>query len=191
MVNPLMSTIKLARFKFVSKMLSQKDTVLDLGCGNGLSSYYYSKFCKSVHGVDIQDAVSDSWKTLKTPNITFSQADILTPQAYKYNASTITCVDVIEHFDKEQGDQILQYCCDCLKNQGRGTQLIIGTPSRHSQQYRAAHNQEHHLYEYDPDELQAICDKYFSRTFKFSMNDEVVHTGFSKLAWFFYVICVL
>jgi len=84
MVNPLMSTIKLARFKFVSKMLSQKDTVLDLGCGNGLSSYYYSKFCKSVHGVDIQDAVSDSWKTLKTPNITFSQADILTPHAYIY-----------------------------------------------------------------------------------------------------------
>ena len=44
MDNPLMACIKLARYKFVAKMLSKNDVVVDLGCGNGYSSYFFSKF---------------------------------------------------------------------------------------------------------------------------------------------------
>ena len=39
--NPLMTTIKFSRFKFVSKLISKKDTLLDIGCGQGLSSIFF------------------------------------------------------------------------------------------------------------------------------------------------------
>ena len=51
--NPLMLMIKLARQKFYSKMMNEKDVVLDLGCGQGVSTNFYSKFCKYAYGVDL------------------------------------------------------------------------------------------------------------------------------------------
>lgn len=188
--NPLMATVKLARFKFVAKMLSKEDRLLDLGCGNGFSSYYYSHFCKSVYGVDIQEQAIDNWKIFANNNISFSLGDILDDDIYKRDVEAITCVDVIEHFSLSNGEKIIKNSAQCLKNK-KGGQLIIGTPSKFSNPYRAAHNKERHLHEYEPNELQKICSKYFSRTLQFSMNDEVVHTGFNKLAWFFYIICIV
>ena len=188
--NPLMATVKLARFKFVAKMLSKEDRLLDLGCGNGFSSYYYSHFCKNVHGVDIQEQAINNWKIFANKNISFSLGDILDNGIYDRDVEAITCVDVIEHFSLIDGEKIIKNASKCLKNK-KGGQFIIGTPSKYSNPYRANHNKAHHLYEYKPDELQNICTKYFSRTLQFSMNDEVVHTGFNKLAWFFYIICVV
>ena len=188
--NPLMATVKLARFKFVAKMLNKEDRVLDLGCGNGFSSYYYSHFCKRVYGVDIQEQVIKNWKLFENKNISFSIGDILEQKIYEAEVDAITCVDVIEHFSLKDGEKIIKNAAECLNNQKKGGQFIIGTPSKYSNNYRAAHNKEHHLHEYEPDELQNICQKYFSRTLQFSMNDELVHTGFNKLAWFFYIICI-
>ena len=35
-----------------------------------------------------------------------------------------------------------------------------------------------------------ILEKYFKNVFLFSMNDEVVHTGFSKMAHYLICLCV-
>ena len=189
--NPLMATIKLARFKFVSKMLDKRDIVLDLGCGNGISTHYYSYYCDHVIGVDIQEAVKDSWDKNENTKIQFLRKDILTDAPYNLDSfSVITCVDVIEHFSKDDGERILQLSSSALKRSEGGI-MIIGSPSVHSQPFRASHNKLHHIHEYDPDELQQLCGKYFSRTFQFSMNDELVHTGFNKLSWFFFIVCVV
>ena len=112
---------------------------------------------------------------------------------YDRDYTAITMVDVIEHFSVEDGRRIVELCRDGLRKNmpSGGGMLVLGTPSRCSQTYRAAHNRDHHLHEYEPDELQAACDAYFPRTLQFSMNDETVHTGFNKLAWFFFVIAFL
>ena len=47
-----MATVKLARYKFVSKMLDKNDYVVDVGCGGGLSTFYYSNFCRKAVGID-------------------------------------------------------------------------------------------------------------------------------------------
>ena len=141
--------------------------------------------------MDIQEAVINNWKSFENKNISFSLGDILNSEIYNREVDVITCVDVIEHFSLSDGEKILKNAANCLKKSGNGGQLIIGTPSIFSNPYRAEHNKDHHLHEYEPDELQGICDKYFSRTLQFSMNDETVHTGFNKLAWFFYIICTI
>ena len=184
--NPLMTTIKFSRFKFVSKLISKKDTLLDIGCGQGLSSIFFSDYCKYVYGVDLlSDFLNHDRK-----NIKFIKKDIfnLKKNNFKHNIDLITLIDFIEHFNKSQGSLILNKCSKLLKKKG-GT-LIVGTPSVYSSKYRSKRSKIQHIHEYDGMELKDLCSKYFNRTFLFSMNDELVHTGFYKLAWFNFVICV-
>ncbi len=184
--NPLMTTIKLSRFKFASKLISKKDTLLDIGCGQGLSSIFFSDYCKYVYGVDLlSDFLYHDRK-----NIKFIKKNIfqLKKNNFKHKINLITLIDFIEHFNKSQGSLILNKCSNLLERKG-GT-LIVGTPSVYSSKYRSKRSRIQHIHEYDGMELKDLCSKYFNRTFLFSMNDELVHTGFYKLAWFNFVVCV-
>ena len=184
--NPLMTTIKLSRFKFASKLISKKDTLLDIGCGQGLGSIFFSDYCKYVYGVDL---LSD-FLLHDRKNIKFIKKNIfqLKKKNFKHKINLITLIDFIEHFNKSQGSLILSKCSKLLE--GKGGTLIVGTPSVYSSKFRSKRSRIQHIHEYDGMELKDLCSKYFNRTFLFSMNDEVVHTGFYKLAWFNFVVCV-
>ena len=39
-----MATVNFARYKFVSKMLSMDDAILDVGCGDGFSAFIIQNF---------------------------------------------------------------------------------------------------------------------------------------------------
>ena len=188
--NPLMATVKLSRYKFVSKMLSADDVVLDIGCGSGASSYFFSKFCKSSIGVDKSDKFLHQWANLKSDRLSFLSADVF---ALKYpdDVSAIVALDFIEHFNAREGELLVKKFSEILAGSMSGGVFICGTPSISSSNWRANHNKEHHLHEYSTDELRQLCRKYFSRVFMFHMNDEVVHTGFEKLAWYVFALCVV
>ena len=186
--DPLMAAIKLARYKFVAKILSKNDKVLDLGCGNGYGSYFFSKIAKQVTGLDLYADVKKAQNLFNAPNIKFVQGDIVAPPNViaQNRFSAITAIDVIEHFYRGDGENIIEMYSRLLTENGI---FIIGTPSKFSQSYRSKISKENHCYEYEPEELNDICGKFFGRTILLSMNDEIVHTGFSKLAWFFFVLC--
>ena len=191
--NPLMATIKLARYKFVSKMLDTNDCIIDVGCGGGLSTLYYSNFCSKAIGIDNDVRRANEWKNYKNRKLDFVCFDALNISKLNFDANCIINVDFIEHVSKKEGINFIKDCKHYLKNQKnkRNKMLIIGTPSYYSKKYRAKHNLKHHKYEYKPEELYNLCSKNFSRVLKFSMNDELVHTGFDKLGWFFFLICIL
>jgi len=187
--NPLMAGIKLSRYKFAAKMLSATDRVVDLGCGNGYSTYFYATVAAHATGIDLYadiNAVQAKWQR---DNLKFIKGDILEkPDSLGFGLfNAVTAVDVIEHFHRDDGIRIIENFAAALPT---GGMMILGTPSRFSGEWRSESSKQGHFYEYEPDELRAICDASFSRTFLFSMNDELVHTGFSKLAWFFWVIAV-
>jgi cyclopropane fatty-acyl-phospholipid synthase-like methyltransferase len=184
--DPASTLIVLSRYKFASKMLSSKDTVLDLGCGTGYGAYFMSKYARKVIAIDLQ--ISRLPEAAKAKNLLFLQGDIRRPPPSLANekVTAVTAIDVIEHFEKEEGERILQRYARWLPPYGM---MILGTPSRHSSAYRSQDAKDQHRYEYDPEELRNLCDRHFSRTLLFSMNDEIVHTGFPKLAWFFFVLC--
>lgn len=188
--NPLMATIKLARYKFTSKMLSSSDHVLDIGCGSGQGSLFYSQYCSRVLGLDFNLDYVDLWEQIeeKNPNVEFRVNDIFEGMDYKnFDPTGIACLDFIEHFSESQGDEIIRQFSCALEPGGL---LVLGSPSVFSSQYRASHNVEQHLHEYEPDDLKALVSRYFSRSFLFSMSDEVVHTGFNKLSWYSFVVAV-
>ncbi len=182
-----MAAIKLARYKFVARMLSPDDEVVDLGCGKGYGSYFFSRYAKSVVGVDHSDDFAPRVLGAAGDKLRLVAGDLLDLPAEisSRRFSAVVSLDVIEHFDKPDGERIVRWCAEHLAD---GGMLLLGTPSRFSQPFRSAHSRAQHIHEYEPDEIEALVKTCFRRTFLFSMNDEVVHTGFRKLAWFVFVI---
>ena len=77
--NPLASFIQLSRYKFVAKMLSPEDVVMDIGCGNGYGSYFLANYAKKVLGADLHINTSELTQRLSKDNLNYIQADILIP----------------------------------------------------------------------------------------------------------------
>ena len=67
--------------------------------------------------------------------------------------------------------------------------LILGIPSIESQKYASKISKEGHVNCKSADEFSKILETYFNNVFMFSMNDEVIHTGFGKMAHYLIAIC--
>lgn len=178
-----MVAIKFARYKFIAKLLQKTDNLLEVGCSDGTSSNFFSQYCNTVDAIDMDKSLLNEAKE------NFSHINFMYKNALEYTTDVkydvIVLLDFIEHFSEEDGQKLLKKYSSLLTNKGM---MIVGTPSKHFEQYRAEHNKAHHLHEYYPDELEQLMQKYFDRTMMFAMNDEIVHTGNINLAWFIYSI---
>ena len=67
--------------------------------------------------------------------------------------------------------------------------LIVGMPSLESQKYASPQSKAGHVNCQSGDELRVTMENYFSNCFLFSMNDEVVHTGYNKMAHYLIAVC--
>ncbi len=67
--------------------------------------------------------------------------------------------------------------------------LIIGTPSIESQVYASRESRLGHINCKSHKTLKALMAAYFRNVFIFSMNDEVVHTGFHPMAHYLFALC--
>ena len=179
--------IRLSRYKFASKMLSHRDNVLEIGCGTGLGSIFLSQFSSTVIGIDVKKSEIDTAIELnKRKNCSFEIHDFFDWD--KDNFDAIVALDVIEHYSALDGEKLLQNCARKVKNENG--MVIIGTPSIYSFPYQSPISQASHIKCYDADELKQLVEKYFSRVLVFGMNDELVHTGNSKMSWYYFVIGV-
>lgn len=181
--NPLMVTVKFARYKFIAKLLQKSDNVLEVGCSDGVSSNFFFKYCKTIDALDMDlDAINEAKNNFK--GINFMHQNALTYSTLK-KYDVIVMLDFIEHFTQEDGEKLIKKYSSLLSVNGM---LVVGTPSKNFNKYRAEHNKIHHLHEYYPDELEQLMQKNFNRNMMFAMNDELVHTGNINLAWFMYAI---
>ena len=96
-------------------------------------------------------------------------------------------LDVIEHIRAEDEDIFVTNLAASLAEDGV---LIIGTPSLQSQAYASPPSKEGHINCKDQGGLKDLLLRHFKNTFIFSMNDEVVHTGFYPMAHYLFALCV-
>lgn len=183
--NMLRFLIRMARYKFVTKMINDKDNVLEIGCGSGLGAMYIAQNCSRVLGIDInEEEINEAKETNRRDNIEFKNIDFFNMiENEKYDV--IVSLDVIEHMNEEDGKKFLDKTRKHLKKDGI---LILGTPSIYSYKYQGALSKADHIKCYDKDELVNVIENYFNRTLAFSMNDEIVHTGHPKMAWYYFII---
>lgn len=178
-------TIFLARYKFVARLIRKTDHVLEIGSGSGLGSIFLGQHAGKVSGIDIRTtAVEEAQALNHNPNIDFQVADFF-ELGSDSNYDVILALDVIEHMPAERGDELLAQIAKKLKPTGMA---VIGTPSVYSWEYQSALSKASHVKCYDRDELLQAMDRHFGRCTTFSMNDELVHTGFHKMAWYYFAL---
>ena len=175
----------LARYKFVAKMLSGFQNVLEVGCGDGFGSRIVLQEVGSVHGVDVEPAFIDNCsKENPSERATFSLAD-LTRQAVTPRRDAAYALDVLEHIPPALEHAFMSNLCASLDE---GGVCLLGMPSLESQQYASEWSKMEHVNCKKGADFKQFMRRYFRTVFLFSMNDEVVHTGYSPMAQ--YLLCL-
>lgn len=185
--DPKRLTFTFARYKFVAKMLSGCRHVLEVGCGDAFFSRVVRQEVERLTGVDfdpsfVEDAqarASDRWPIeVKMHDMMQSPVEGAFDGAYS--------LDVLEHIEPANEDTFLRNVVASLTPHAT---LIVGMPSLQSQAYASTHSKIGHVNCKDQLELKRVMQTYFHNVYAFSMNDEVVHTGYHAMAHYNLVLC--
>jgi len=183
--NQLRLLIRLARYKFVAKLVRSTDRVLEVGSGSGLGSIFLGQVADSVFGIDVKTSeVDEAIRLNERDNVNFAVADLFDMDEQQ-GFDVVVSLDVIEHLSMEDGRRLLEAQRRQLKP---GGMLIVGTPSIWSFPFQSPISQASHINCFDLPDLVALVDEQVERSVAFSMNDEVVHTGYHKMAWYYFVV---
>jgi len=169
----------LARYKFCAKMLEGKNTVLEIGCGDAFGIPVVAQGCGHVHGIDWEPLLlKDDRKRLKHIRCSFSCMDI-TKAATKEKYDAAYSLDVIEHIPENREGRFFFNTCKSLHRDGV---FIIGTPNITASAYATEASRTGHINLKSHKGLRDLMSKHFRNVFMFSMNDEVIHTGYGPMA---------
>src|SRR6184192_4158366 len=175
------------RATFVSKMLSGRSNVGEIGCGDAFGTRIVMQEVGRVTGYDFDPVFIEDVQSRRTTRWLHDADvhDILSgPLPQRHDA--IYSLDVIEHISCGDEHTYLNNLCLSLEENGV---LIIGTPSAESQVYASPSSKLGHINCKNGPELKSLLEQYFHSVFLFSMNDEVVHTGFYPMAHYLFAIC--
>lgn len=172
----------LARYKFCAKMLAGKSEVLEVGCGDAFGIPVILQTVGPVHGIDFEPLVIEDVKARLgaegVERCSFSALDITErPVDRKFDAAY--SLDVIEHIPPESEDRFMANICSSLRPHAV---CIIGTPNVEAQKHASPASAAGHVNLKSAESLRELLSRYFHNVFIFSMNDEVVHTGFYPMA---------
>ena len=186
--DPRRLTFLLARYKFVAKMLSGRHNAGEVGCGDAFGTRIVQQEVPNVTAydfdpifiADIRERQDERWP-LK------AEVHDIVKKPLPRRHDALFSLDVLEHIAPNEEDVFLANLCASLTTDGL---LMIGTPSLESQDYASPLSKAGHINCKSGIELKALLEKYFGNVFMFSMNDEVVHTGFSRMAHYLFALCV-
>ena len=94
-------------------------------------------------------------------------------------------LDVIEHVDPSDEDTFVRHACANLSDDGT---LIVGTPNVNADRYASQSSKVGHINLKDAAGLKDLLSQHMKTVIIFSMNDEVVHTGFYPMAHYLFAV---
>ncbi len=177
----------LARYKFVAKMLAGRKDAVEIGCGDAFGAEVVQQEVPAVHCVDFDPVfIENARKLRERKGLTFEVAD-LTARAISPPRAAAYSLDVLEHIPQEREDAFLTNIATSLAPDGV---CIIGMPSLESQAWASEWSKEGHVNCKSGPDFKRVMERHFQHVFLFSMNDEVVHTGFAPMAHYLLAIGV-
>lgn len=185
--DPRRFVFTLARYKFVSKMLSGKSRVLEVGCGDAFCSRIVKQEVGELTVTDIDPIFVADIEARSDPAWPMSAQvhDMLAgPLSSQFDA--IYTLDVLEHIPTSEETKFIRNVLLSLQAEGV---LIVGMPSLESQAFASPQSKQGHVNCKSGKDLKRLMEEFFHNVFLFSMNDETVHTGFSPMAHYLIVVC--
>lgn len=185
--DPKRTLFTLARYKFVAKMLAGSGHVLEVGCADAFGTRLVQQSVAKVTAVDFDPVFIQDAKDRRNPAwpVELFVHDMLDgPVPGKFDA--IYSLDVLEHIAPEHEQRFILNMLESLTDAGV---MIVGMPSLESQAYASPQSKDGHVNCKSGHVLKTLFQEYFYNVFLFSMNDEVVHTGFSPMAHYIMVLC--
>jgi 2-polyprenyl-3-methyl-5-hydroxy-6-metoxy-1,4-benzoquinol methylase len=177
----------LARYKFVAKMLSGVNRVLEIGCADAFGTRIVQQEVKALVATDFDPVfVADVNRRMEADwRFECVLHDMLNgPTSTRFDG--IYAVDVIEHIAEADEDRFLTNLTASLEPHGV---CIIGTPSLESQLHASPGSKAGHVNCKTGTALKELMQRYYHNVFLFGMNDEVLHTGFLKMAHYLFALC--
>lgn len=170
----------LSRYKFVARILEGKQDILEIGCGDAFGTPIVAQGAGYLLAIDTDDRLieGNQGRLRKIKNIEFRNLNICETVPDRIFDS-IFSIDVIEHLDPYLEQSFMENSCKCLDEDGI---CIIGTPNILANRYATHRSQVQHINLKSFRTLRELMNHYFKNVLMFSMNDEVVHTGFCPMA---------
>ncbi len=177
-----------SRYKFVGKMLQGKNKVLEIGCADAWPSRIVKQFVNNLTVSDHDENFIKLAKNTTSKNFKMNYLvhDILSGPIKGKKFDAIFSLDVLEHINKNKENRFLK---NILKNLHKNGTFLVGIPSIESQKHSKSMKEKGHVNCKTGDDFKKLLSKFFYNVYLFSMNDEIIHTGFSKMANYLICIC--
>jgi 2-polyprenyl-3-methyl-5-hydroxy-6-metoxy-1,4-benzoquinol methylase len=178
---------RLSRYKFVAKMLAGSEHVLEIGCGDAFGTRLVQQEVKALSATDFDETFIEDVRARMVNRWRFEvfTHDLLAgPVPGCYDG--IFALDVLEHIPPKDEHIFLKNAFAALVPHGAG---IIGMPSLESQRHASPASRAGHVNCKSMPDLKKTMQAHFHNVFMFSMNDEVVHSGFHSMAHYLVALC--
>ena len=170
----------LSRYKLCAKLLAGKKKAVEVGCGDGFGLPLVAETVGELLAVDNEPRqIADNQTRLGfVKNCRFEVWDFVDkPHPERFDAAY--SIDVIEHIDAVDERRLFANLIASLTDDAVA---VVGTPNVEASRHSSRESQACHINLKSAGALRALMETYFVNVFIFSMNDEVVHTGYHPMA---------
>jgi 2-polyprenyl-3-methyl-5-hydroxy-6-metoxy-1,4-benzoquinol methylase len=184
--DPKRLTFTLSRYKFVAKLLAGRRHVLEIGCADAFGTRIVRQDVQNLTAIDFDPVFIADVKARMNPRWQFDAFvhDMLAgPVPGHYDG--IYALDVLEHIDPGNERIFLSNLVQSLTPHGA---VVLGMPSLESQAYASPNSKAGHVNCKSMPDFRRAMQTYFHNVFIFCMNDEVVHTGYHKMAHYLFAL---
>lgn len=176
----------LSRYKFVAKMFAGMKKVLEVGCADAFGTRIVRQEVPEVVATDFDPVfIERNITRAEQPwNITYAVHDMMAgPMPGEFDG--VYAIDVIEHIPAADENRFVGNLVGSLRPEGV---LLMGSPSIQSQAYASPPSKAGHVNCKDARGMRALLEPFFHNVFLFSMNDEVIHTGYPAMAHYLWAL---
>lgn len=178
----------MSRYKFVSRILEGRSQILEIGCADGFGTRIVQQTTGNMTVVDFDPVFVEEVQGRKNTNWKMNALvhDMLDGAVAKSEFDGAYALDVLEHVDQEHEHTFIKNVAASIKDDGV---VVFGMPSLESQDHASAQSKIGHINCKSGPDFRSTMEKHFKCVFMFSMNDEVVHTGFFPMAHYLFAVC--
>ena len=181
----------LSRYKFASKIFSNKKSLIEFGGGDSFGAPILLQEVEKLDVLDFEPLVMENVNDFHDKDllkkINYKIVDFTNNIEFDKKYDAALSLDVIEHINIDQEKIYMENIKKSLSDDGI---CLIGTPNKEASKFANPIAAQTHINLKTTNDLLKLSNDYFKNSFIFSMNDEVVHTGYHGMSHYIFVLGV-